>query len=133
MNGLEETFLIKSNDMKAIIDQIEDFCKYIEMPIDTQMQHDYAVYKIIGMYQELADPDFKYTFDEQGEYILAQILEQQLSILEDFIPSNIEDDEVTPDLALIESGIAEHWDTSLSNDDIKYVLVQWTKCLTMHL
>lgn len=121
MNGFEETFHLKSNNMKAIIEQIEDFCEYIEMPIDTQMQHDYAVYKIIGMFQELADPNFKYTYDEQGEYILAQILEQQLALLEEFIPSNIEDDEITPDLELIESEIAEHWETSLSKDDIKYV------------
>ena len=56
------------------------------------MQHYYAVSKIIGMYQGIADPTFKYTFDKQGEYILAQFLEQQLALLEDFIPSNIKDD-----------------------------------------
>lgn len=121
MNGFEETFHLKSNDMKDIVFQINDFCDDIELPINSKMQHDFAVYKIIGMYQEITDPNFKYTFDEQGEYILSQILRHQLTMFEDFMSCCDSDSEDNSKREKIKSSIKDFWNTTLSDDDIKYV------------
>ena len=121
MNGFEETFHLKSKDMKEIIAQINNFCDEIELPIDSKMQHDFAVYKIIGMYQEIADPNFKYTFDEHGEYILSQILRHQFAMFEDFISCCDNDTTDNNERTKTESSIKNFWNTSLSDDDIKYV------------
>lgn len=121
MNGFEETFHLKSKDMKDIVAQIDDFCDEIELPIDSKMQHDFAVYKIIGMYQEISDPNFKYTFDEHGEYILSQILRHQFAMFEDFISCCNNDTADNNERTKTESSIKNFWNTSLSNDDITYV------------
>lgn len=107
--------------MKNIVAQIDDFFDEIELPINSKMQHDFAVYKIIGMYQEIADPNFKYTFDEHGEYILSQILRHQLAMFEDFMSCWDNDTADNNERTKNKSSIKKFWNTSLSDDDIKYI------------
>ena len=121
MNGFENMFDLKINDLEHSLTQIEDFCADIQLPTDNKLQHNLAVYKIIGMYKELYDPDFKYTFDEEGAYILSQILQQQLSIFEDFMHCDRLDSWTIEESESIESSIKAFWDSSLSDDDISYV------------
>jgi hypothetical protein len=72
------------------------------------------------MYQELCDPNSEYTFDEQGEYLLAKMLEYQLSQYECYMDSfyDLEDSDENEDA---EPDITGFWNTSLTPDEIKYV------------
>lgn len=119
MNGFDDTFQFSSKDADTIAAHIEEFCETNLINIESKFQHDLLIYKIIGMYQELADSNNQYTFDEMGEWLFAKILLSMLSRYEFFLECSEDADD-----ALFQDGdasIEDFWETSLSEEDIEYV------------
>lgn len=75
MNGFDYTFNFSSNDPAAIVENICDFFGSMGYELEEGFKRDALVYKVVGMYEELADEEYEYTFDELGEWILYKCIE----------------------------------------------------------
>lgn len=90
------------------------FCDEMDIPMNSQLQHDLLLQKILGMVEEVADSSYCYSFDEEGEWIFAKFLIYHLNKFEFFL-SLSEDDGCS---------IEDYWESSLSEDDLDYVREQ---------
>ena len=117
LNGFDEIFLFRTKDPDIIGDAFEKFCANAGIECKNKMQEDLLLYKILGMYREIADPDYLYTFDEHGEWLLYKILKEAAYLLDDSIEAweffDHDDDKTEPTLEDV-------WETSLSSEEIEY-------------
>lgn len=124
LNGFDEIFLFRTQNTDIISDAFELFCANAGIVCENKMQEDLLLYKIWGMYKEIADPDYLYTFDEHGEWLLYKILVEAAYRLEDEIEAwesmDHKDGETEPTLEDI-------WDTALSKEEIEYVCQKATE------
>ncbi len=119
MVAFDEVFSIQSADPDLIAGNIADFCIAMGIDINSKLEKDLLFYKITGMYNELADEDFQYTFDEHGEWLLSKLLLYMLDSYEGFL--QYAEEEEPEEYADHMPSIEDFWGTSLSDDDIKYV------------
>ena len=119
MNAFEDTFCISSGDAEQISSCIEEFCENMCIPMNSKLEHDLLIYKIIGMYSELKDPNYQYTFDEQGEWLLSKLLLYHLSLFESFLECAEDND--NKGFEDHEPSVEDFWDSALTDDDKKYV------------
>lgn len=118
LNGFNQIFMIETQDAELIQNCFEMFCDEAGIEFASFMEKDLLLYKLLGMYREIADPDHRYTFDEQGEWLLSKILlaayeriEEQMETWYDF---ETEEDPGEPTIDKL-------WPSSLSADDVQYI------------
>lgn len=115
MNGFKDLFALDS-DKDMISTAVQEFCEVNKISLKTKLDLDLYICKIVGMYQELADANALYTFDEHGEWILSRILLSEMSMFESFLDDNETDDESED-----EASIEDFWVSALTDEEIEYV------------
>lgn len=127
LNGFNEVFQFRTNNPEIIGEAFELFCANAGIECENKMQEDLLLYKILGMYREIADPAHLYTFDEHGEWLLYKILLEGAYRLEDSVGAweymDHDDDKAEP-------ALEDLWDTSLSSEEIGYACKIATEYMT---
>lgn len=109
-NGFDYLFKICSGNEKTIRKNIQSFCKKNHVGISSKLEEDLIVCKILGLYKEIQDPDYLYTFDEHGEWLLSKMLSY---VYKQYQNSDHYDEDDTE--------ISKFWKSSLNDEEIEYL------------
>ncbi len=125
LNGFNKVFGFHTKRPDIIQMMFDEFCYYQDITFSNQLEADLLLNKIMGLYAEIADTEYRYTFDEHGEWLLYQILLKANETVEEGF-SMWEDMEEKEDR---DSVYEDFWESSLSDEEKAYVEKQADACV----